>query len=52
MEFFNSTPISRSRLNDTGVILVNVIFAWTAYLISALFNVQMLWLALGLAGVT
>jgi len=49
---YNKTPIIRSPLNDGGIILVNVVLGWSAYLISAINGEDMLWLAIGLLGVT
>jgi len=56
-EFFNRTiriknATTNSPLNEGGIILVNVVFGWTAYLISAISGIHNLWLALGLLGVT
>jgi len=56
-EFFNKTiriknTTTKSPLNAGGILLVNVVFGWTAYLISAISGIQNPWLALGLLGVT
>ena len=56
-EFYNenilgTNRITRFPLNDKGVILVNVILGWTAYLLSAILGKDFIWLAIGLLGVT
>lgn len=56
-EFFQENiwkknPIMRSPLNDNGILLVNVCLGWTAYFLSALCGTQVLWLAVGLVGVS
>ena len=56
-EFFNRTiqrknATTQSPLNTGGILLVNVVFGWTAYLISAISGIHNLWLALGLLGIT
>jgi len=49
---YNKNRIIRFPLNDEGIILVNVVLGWTAYLTSAIYGEKMLWLAIGLLGVT
>ena len=49
---YNKNPIIRFPLNDRGIILVNVVLGWTAYLVSAIYGMEKLWLAIGLLGVT
>jgi|GEM_PF-1438022 len=56
-EFFNRTvqiknASTKTPLNTGGIVLVNVVFGWTAYLISAISGIHNLWLALGLLGIT
>ncbi len=56
-EFYNENildknKITRFPLNDKGIILVNVILGWTAYLLSAILGENFIWLAIGLLGVT
>ena len=56
-EFFNEKIWNKNRilknpLNNTGVILVNVILGWSAYTISAVNGDNYIWLALGLTGIT
>ncbi|MEN8123274.1 MAG: HXXEE domain-containing protein [Bacteroidota bacterium] len=56
-EFYNENILNRNRitrfpLNDNGIILVNVIFGWTAYLLSAILGENFIWLTIGLLGVT
>jgi hypothetical protein len=48
----NINALAKSTLNDRGIILVNILFGWTAYLLSAISGVKMLWLAIGLSGIT
>jgi hypothetical protein len=45
---WNKNPIMKFPLNQYGILLVNVVLGWTAYLVSAFFNLQLLWLAVGL----
>lgn len=49
---WNKNPIMKFPLNQYGVLLVNLILGWTAYLISAIVNVQLVWLAVGLLLIT
>ncbi len=49
---YNKNRIIRFPLNDRGIILVNVIIGWTAYFFSAINGEKILWLAVGLLGVT
>ncbi|MEM9545867.1 MAG: HXXEE domain-containing protein [Bacteroidota bacterium] len=49
---YNRNPIIRFPLNDKGVLFINVVLGWTAYLISAIYGDQLLWLLFGLLGVT
>jgi len=56
-EFFNrnvprKNKSKQSPLNTGGILLVNVVFGWTAYLVSAISGIHNLWLALGLLGIT
>lgn len=56
-EFYNETILNKNRitrfpLNDNGIILVNVVFGWTAYLLSAVLGENFIWLTIGLLGVT
>jgi hypothetical protein len=44
--------ITRFPLNDRGIILVNVILGWTAFLLAAILDKNFIWLAIGLLGVT
>ncbi len=48
----NKNPITKFRLNNKGILLVNVILAWTFYLIAAIMGEKMIFLTIGLAGVT
>lgn len=49
---WNKNPITKFPLNDKGILLVNVILAWTAYLIAAIYGEKLLWMTIGLTGVT
>lgn len=49
---WNKNPITRYPLNDLGILIVNVAVGWTAYFISAIYNTQLLWLAIGLLLIT
>jgi hypothetical protein len=49
---YNKNWILRFPLNDQGIVLVNVVLGWTAYLVSAVKGEKMIWLAIGLLGVT
>jgi len=49
---YNKNPIIRSPLTDFGILFVNIALGWTAYMISAINGPKMLWLAIGLLGVT
>ena len=44
--------IIKYPLNDLSIILINVVFGWTAYLYSAISNIQSIELAYGLIGIT
>lgn len=48
----NKNSITKYPLNDQGILLVNVIFAWTFYLIAAIMGAKTIYLTIGLAGVT
>ncbi|MCB0639178.1 MAG: HXXEE domain-containing protein, partial [Lewinella sp.] len=56
-DFFNrhihgKNPVLRFPLTDPGILLVNVLLAWAAFLCSALAGPALGWLAVGLLGVT
>ena len=44
---WNKNKILRYPLNNKGIILVNVLIAWTAYGMSAFFAEKWIWLAIG-----
>lgn len=49
---WNKNPITRFELNHKGILIVNVILAWTAYLIAAIYGEKLIWLTIGLSGLT
>lgn len=49
---WNKNPITKFQLNDKGILVVNVALAWTGYFIAAIYGQKILWLTIGLAGVT
>lgn len=49
---YRKTWITNYPLNNIGVILINVILGWTAYLTAAIAGEKLVWLTLGLLGVT
>lgn len=49
---WNKNPITRFEMNNKGVLIVNVILAWTAYLIAAIYGEKLIWLTIGISGVT
>jgi len=56
-DYFNTnlyrrTSIIRTPLTDSGILIVNVIIAWSAYGLSAWYSTNLLWLAIGLALIT
>ena len=46
------SPLTTCELNNTGVLTVNVVLGWSAYLFSAIYYKNLLWLNLGLALIT
>lgn len=55
-DFFDKTiqdkNLLKVSLNDKGVILVNIVLGWTAYFLSAISGARILWLAVGILGIT
>ena len=56
-DFFNTYVHKKSKiiqhpLTDNGIILVNVLIAWPAYFLSAIYGLEIIWLALGLAAIS
>ena len=52
LNIWNKNPITRFQLNNKGVLMVNVVLAWTAYLIAAIYGDKLIWLTIGLSGIT
>ncbi len=48
----NKNPITRHPLNEKGILVVNVILAWTMYLGAAICGERLIWLTVGLLGIT
>ena len=49
---WNKNPITRFELNDKGILIVNVVLAWIAYFLAALYGDKLISLTIGLLGVT
>lgn len=49
---YGKSPFTRSKLSKSGVIIVNILVAWPAYLVSAIYASEMIWLAVGLSFVS
>lgn len=49
---WNKNPITKFRLNNKGILLVNVILAWTFYLIAAIMGGKTIFLTIGLVGIS
>lgn len=49
---FNKNPITRFPLNERGVLIVNIVLAWTMYMIASIVGIKMIYLTFGLIGIT
>jgi hypothetical protein len=48
----NKNPITSYPLNNKGILLVNVVLAWSMYLLAAFIGIKVIWLSFGLLGIT
>ena len=49
---YEKSPFTKRKLTRTGAVIINIFIAWPAYIISAIYGTELLWLALGLCFVT
>ncbi|MBY0477172.1 MAG: HXXEE domain-containing protein [Chitinophagaceae bacterium] len=49
---FNKNPITKFPLNDRGVLIVNIVLAWTMYIVASIVGTKMIYLTFGLIGIT
>jgi Protein of unknown function with HXXEE motif len=48
----NKNAITRYPLNEKGVLIVNVVLAWTMYIFASFVGIKAIWLTFGLVGIT
>jgi hypothetical protein len=49
---WNKNAITRFPLNEKGILVINIILAWTMYFFASFVGVKVVWLTFGLAGIT
>ena len=48
----NKNPITRFPLNEKGILIVNIVLAWTLYIIASIVGTKVIYLTFGLIGIT
>ena len=49
---FKKNPITRFPLNEKGILIVNIVLAWTMYIIASIVGTKVIYLTFGLIGIT